>query len=304
MLSRWKIKHENDAGEPPAPPDFEQMAKEAGVKFEKTDWLSKVDASDKDRTDLEKSIIDRSGKRFAFPVVAFDQSLMSYQADESKANDDESRFLWWRVDWKDSYVPTLDEVRSQVVYAWKMVEARKLAEAKAKEYAAEVNRRKVTLKEAFGLKHNLTVTKNIGPFTWLTQLNVAREGTDERQMMTKLTDLKDLDHAGVEFMRTVFDLEPGSAGVVLNDPKTIAYVVQVQGDGFLPPETVFRQQFLRTMAETWSDRYKLAAIAASQYAQPTHYAKLKEVEHELGFEQVAKENAPVAAPQDTSSDDD
>ena len=81
--------------------------------------------------------------------------------------------------------------------------------------------------------------------------------------------------AGEDFMKTVFRLEPGKAGVAFNAPQTVVYVVRpIQ---FTPPYDVRWTDF---PAEDYS---KYASVATEDQRR-TFRAWLKELKTSAGFE--------------------
>jgi hypothetical protein len=150
--------------------------------------------------------------------------------------------------------------------------------------------------------------KKVGPFTWLTRDSVAAQPGSPPP--THLTPLPTLDHVGVDFMRTVFSLDLAKpetkTAVAWNDPKTIAYVVQVidfssvmAGKG----EDAFRHDFLRWGATNPNP----VTQASAQDARGNLGAKIKAIETEYNVKLLqptedagGSKNAP--APIDNSDD--
>ena len=183
--------------------------------------------------------------------------------------DPETEIIWWRVDYKDSYVPKFEEARKEVLATWKMIEARKLAKAQAKEYADQVKKQQAELQEVFKFSPNVHPSKDIGPFTWMTGPPLARN--PEQPVLPYLTPLKEIDKPGEDFMRTVFSLNVGSTSVAMNQPETIAYVVQLKS--LTPPEEAFRRQFLQNMGSRSND----AGLVASADSRQDIHAKIMSI---------------------------
>jgi hypothetical protein len=68
----------------------------------------------------------------------------------------------------------------------------------------------------------------------------------------------DTEDVGPDFMRSVYDLEPGDVGVAENHPQTIAYVVRMTSS--LPSLALLRDTFLADRFET----YVSVALAANR----------------------------------------
>jgi hypothetical protein len=295
-LSVWAVKKEGDA---PTLPDFRALATSKGVQFEETGLISAQQAHD--TTELGKSLSDTftaDGRmaRSYFLQQAFNSSIPKFSPYTTLSADDELNFLWWRIDFRDAYVPEFDKVKQEVLEAWKLREARKLALAKAKEYADQANKQHSELKEMFQFEKNLHVSQ-IGPFTWMSQLSVAQN--PEQPAPLRMTPITGVEKAGDEFMRSVFGLDVGSAGVAMNEPQTIAYVIQAIS--FDPPEAVFRRDFLNRMANPFGD-------ASMQTGRGDAYqalsAKMDAIRAEFDFKPAPGTTAQAAGPSPSGDDSD
>ena len=286
--SRWRAKG-SPADQEPDVPDFKELAKSYGVTFEQTGKVSAQEAQD--QTELAKSShVDETEflRLVPFTSQAFDPRLPSYRPVDSASSDAETSYLWWRTDdFKDAYVPEFADVKADVLHAWKMIEARKLALAEAKTYADDANKRRSTLKEIFQNRANFVV-KQVGPFHWLTISSVP-VGMSMQQVPV-LTRINELDLPGVEFMRTVFTIDVGSTAVAFNQPQTIAYVVQVEN--LAPPEDALRQSFLTYQAQSENQgNWGQAGLAAQFAAERVKQAKFQSIEDELGFKRLVPESS-------------
>jgi hypothetical protein len=270
-LSKWIARQE---GSQPVQPDFAALAKAKGVQFEQTAWLSAQELYD--TTELGKSIVFSSaGRETSVVAQAFHPQIPKFKPYDSYLRDPETEIIWWRTDYKDSYVPKFEEARKDVLATWKMIEARKLAKAQAKEYADQVKKQQAELQEVFKFSPEVHPSKDIGPFTWMTGPPFARN--PEQPVFPHLTQLSGVDKAGEDFMRTVFSLNVGSTGVAMNQPETIAYVVQLKS--LTPPEEAFRRQFLQSMGSRSNDSGLIAYAEAQQVA----HAKIMSIDNEFDF---------------------
>ncbi len=291
-LSVWRARKESAE---PAPPDFQAIAKEFGVKYHATKPISILDAME--NNEIGKSLLDKMQDR-PFVHLAFAPTLPVFKPFTSRSSDKENAYLWWRANYHEAFVPEFAKARPEVLASWKMSEARKLALAKAKEYVTEVTERRGELKDLFATRANLNV-KQLGPFPWMTRGSVpAQPG---QPVPLGRTELPDLDKVGNEFMRTVFSLDAGAAGVAWNEPQTIVYVVQVIK--FDPAESGSRRDFLLRMA-TRDDSMQ----AAHDEASNTIEEKVRAIEKEYGVKvlqtaDVAEKNA-ATEPVDNSDNSD
>ena len=119
-----------------------------------------------------------------------------------------------------------------------MIEARKRAAAAAEQLAKEAREAKKPLTEVFAGREEVEVV-NTGPFTWMT---IGAVPVRPQWQPTPALAGARRGSAGEDFMRAVFDSTPDQIRVVLNQPQTIAYVVEVKE--FLPDRAELEQQFI------------------------------------------------------------
>jgi hypothetical protein len=272
----------------PEPPDLATIVKPYGLEAKETDLISQLQAVHD--TDVGKSysltVVDPqiaaiTGQRYnaqpfmntAYSLDASSQPRLAIYQPQRTVDNDNNRYLWWKTADEAAHTPALDEIKPQVTLAWKMIEARKPAMAKAKEEAAQAAKLKQTLKETF---HNVpgNPVTTVGPFSWLTQ------PLGQPMGQPKLTEVSGVDQAGNDFMKAVFALQPGETGVAVNEPQTVYYVAQVESQE--PPVDDLRQEFLTKMASdtAW---VPYAAVGAEENSG-VGPAWLKQVKNEYGFQ--------------------
>jgi hypothetical protein len=266
----------------PEPPALGVLAEPYGLEAKETPLITDYVAytqSDIGKSYTRQYIDPMDSRRFTdslpFVRVAFQPSnLKSYQADETVDND-QNQYLWWKVADEAEHVPTLDEVKKEVIDAWKAIQARKPALAKAKEDAARANKDKQTLKEVFAGTPDADVS-TIGPFSWLTGDTTGFGGA-------KLTEIAGIEGIGNDFMKVVFDLKSGQAGVATNESQTVYYVVQVESEE--PPLDELRDKFMTVMSNPMSSMsYARVAAGRSNPANANLAGNwYKELQNELGF---------------------
>jgi len=233
------------AAEPPAKLDFAALAERYGLTTGKTPPVSRLEAADYP--------IGKSNVRLKIPLLeyAFDESFPLYQratSFDSLGN----HYLFWKVADEPERVPDFDDegIRPRVMHAWKMLEARRLAIAEAERLAAAARGAKLSLEAAFAERPDLPVLEP-DAFSWRTYGNIPPAFA---QVPPQLGEVTGIQYPGEEFMRTVFDLEPGGIAVAMNQPETVVCIVRLIETA--PPETVLWKMFL---VDPYS-RY--AAIAA------------------------------------------
>ena len=154
-------------------------------------------------------------------------------------DNDGNVYLSWKVDDVEEKVPTLEEVRADVLKTWKLIQARELAKKQADVYAAQARDAKKTLAEFFTTENAPKVIK-AGPFTWMTLGTTADNPAGRVPMMSEVVGI---ESPGTEFMETTFGLEQGAIGVAMNSPKDICYVIQTVE--FAPEVQELEEDFAR-----------------------------------------------------------
>ena len=219
----------------PTPPEtltnLKQRAAEHGLVSEETILLTQRELVD---TMVGKAVDIQTRSR---PVAlqAFDD-LELYEP--MLAQDlDGNYFLVTKAEDVPEKVPAFDEIREQVVRAWKEREAAKLALQQAEELAEAAEKSGDNLRTFFiGKPYDVRTTDM---FSWLTF------GTTPTELQSgpKLGDAPPLDAVGPDFMESAFTLENNMVAAILNHDHTSAYVFQVYRREASPDE--LREIFLR-----------------------------------------------------------
>jgi hypothetical protein len=248
----------------PVRPNFAELAKEAGIEAKKSDGLfSQREAFDQ-RLDIAQSRVTLGARPVPFLDYAFDSlaELRSARSQDTEGN----HYLFWKTAQESERVPELDgedveedvegkgdeggeegeEVREMVVNAWKMIQARDAAQAEADRLASaarakqESSEEPVSLSTALAGDEGVTV-QSTEPFTWfdaisiqLTMMGYGQPRLSAIQIVApkpkegeESAEAETVPLVGADFMRAVASLDKGSVGVAWNDPKTVAYVVQM-----------------------------------------------------------------------------
>lgn len=131
-----------------------------------------------------------------------------------------TRFLARKVKDEEPRIPPLDEVKSDVIAAWKEAKARPLAEQAAKELAAKLKEQGGKIDEARVDDYRVI---EIPPIT-RTQAGGMPASIFEPAPEAE-TPIPDVPLAGDEFRDAYFNVQPGEAVVAFNEPKTEYYVI-------------------------------------------------------------------------------
>jgi hypothetical protein len=198
-----------------APFDFEGAAKRLGLDAFETGLLSPQQLG---TTDFGKSsILDEVGRpRYRVVQYAFAKNYQDLQPEQS-VDLENNRYLFWRIKHEEEEVPAFEDVRKQVLQAWKMKEARGLARETAEKLADEARTKKQTLAGTFGAEK----VRETGKFSFLTFGNAANMEAPQ------ISEVPGVEMAGYEFMQTVHHMELNEIGVAFNQPETVAYVVRI-----------------------------------------------------------------------------
>ena len=227
----WEAAPEDERGEPPTPPDFNELAEKFNMVAGEIPLITILEA---DEYDLGRAFeLDFSTgqiRRLPFTQMGFSPDLSLYQPRSISAEDVDSKYVFWKVDEKEEYVPELDEARPEVVRYWKMKKAIPLAKAKAEEIAEQARDKGSSLRALFDDESSAdeaadeapTVT-DTGEFTWMT-FGASPTGAGA----PRLSSVEGTEFVGEEFMKDVSSLGAGEFGVTINYPEKMVYVVYMK----------------------------------------------------------------------------
>lgn len=233
-------KEDDPALKEPEPLDFNALADEYGIDAKETPLISAYQAQT--QTDLGKSMSNfindpRVGfRQLTFVQLAYGDPKLFRP--ERTFDDENNRYLWWATKTTTEQVPAFEDVRSKVLLAYKMREARKLALAQAEKYAKTVREANKPLDEIFANREGMEVT-DTGPFSRMTMGNTPY---DFESSEPRLSAVHGVEAPGQEFMQAVFSSKAGDVKVAQNEPQDIAYVIQVER--FLPDRNLLEHEFL------------------------------------------------------------
>jgi hypothetical protein len=235
---------------PPRPtaPDARRWAEENGLEFGVLGPMSYFQIRE---TPLGESIHEgRPLSDLAFTSLAIGEPATSQ---DLRGN----LYVAWKVEDTPERVPSLSEVREEVITTWKIQQARKLARDEAQRLADQAKQAGKPLGEVFSgdAGHQVVQTD---PFSWYT-LGAVPGGRDMRM---RLGDVTGVAAAGPEFMEVVFRLQPAEPGVAMDHAQQVAYVVQLVRHEKSMDE--LRTDFLRD-SEVWDQivrqQHRMQALA-------------------------------------------
>lgn len=203
----------------PTPRDLKAIADREGLNYEKTPLLSRQDVNRLGQiSTAEVGLTPLSGGR-KFVDEMFDPKTGLYEPIEL-TDVLGTRFLVRKVKDEPPHVPTLEQVRSEVIVAWKMAQARPLAEKAASELASQIKAKGATLKDP---KVDGFRVQSIPPIT-RSQTSFMPTSMFEPSPVVE-TPIPDVPHAGEAFRDAYFGLQAGSVDVAPNQPRTVYYVM-------------------------------------------------------------------------------
>jgi hypothetical protein len=203
----------------PTPQDLKPIADREGLDYENTPLLSRQDVERLGQiSTAEVGLMPLSGGR-KFVDEIFDPKTGLYEPIEL-TDVLGTRFLVRKVKDEPPHVPTLEQVRSEVIVAWKMAQARPLAEKAAGELASRIKAKGATLKDS---KVDGFRVKSIPPIT-RSQTSFMPASMFEPSPVVE-TPIPDVPHAGEAFRDAYFGLQAGSVNVAPNQPRTVYYVM-------------------------------------------------------------------------------
>jgi hypothetical protein len=236
-VDRYAKRIKRNRDETPEPLDLEAFAAERGFT---TGATPLVDGLEVEEYELGRAYeqVDFTWppQRQSFAELAYQDDVPLYRPAQVRGEDRDVNFVYWRVEQREAFVPELEQIRDEVIEAWKLREARTLALAEARRLADQANKSGKSLTETLADQEQLVVTET-NEFSWMST------GLTPGGMSTPgLSSVDGVDGIGEEFMRSVFALDVGQSGVAINQPETIVYVVRVASEQ--PGEDELRQRFL------------------------------------------------------------
>ncbi|MCH2114292.1 MAG: MSCRAMM family adhesin SdrC [Pirellulales bacterium] len=227
---------------PPPPPnlqDLAAMAKEMGLVHETTILLSYRALADTHvgaATDAQGQALN-NGQRQALSVRQAAFTTLDLFKPFLAKDLDGNWYVVIKTEDRAARVPPLDEIRDQVVDAWKKREAARLALEEAEQLAKNAEQAGSTLDHFFAGKKFKTVTTDM--FSWLTFGPIPLE---YQQRPPQLGEAPPLQSVGTEFMTKAFQLESEKVVAMLNHDQSQAYVIRLASREQTLAQ--LRQQFL------------------------------------------------------------
>ncbi len=219
--------------------ELEAYAAEHKLHYAVTPLLSGLELSESEDHPIGQAVtVSDATNPLPIPNVVLQTGAQdTYRPIMARSPVTDSWFVTWKLADREPYVPedmSDERVREQVVAAWREVQAREKAKARAEELAQLVEQSGKPMGEVLGDKTvtgaedevNVTIAET-GDFRWLS-IPGAPQPNPFSFYPPEIQDPPGVEKAGADFMETVFDeIGPGEAGVAANFDRSTYYVVHV-----------------------------------------------------------------------------
>ncbi|MGN6543446.1 MAG: hypothetical protein ACTHK7_00230, partial [Aureliella sp.] len=207
------------AGEP-AKIDLKKLAEEEGLTYGSTGM---IDGFRLASTPIGRSMIGNQAlaNTVMTPEVELFTPVRSMFIEmENPTEPDFQEFVSWKIDAVPAYTPELNDIRDEVIEAWKTQRARVLAEEEARKLADKLKSAGDEPWKSVLDAQKQTLVVNPPPFTWMSP---------PREMFAaaQISFVQGLDTVGQDFMQRVFATRPGQVTVAPNQGLNTYYVVRV-----------------------------------------------------------------------------
>jgi peptidyl-prolyl cis-trans isomerase D len=216
-------KQGSQPGPLPSPPDLKDAAQRNGLIYELSPMLSREEAERYGTISDAKVGLTRGVGGRTFADEFFDAKTALYESVEL-IDLGGTRYLVRKIKDAAPRVPPLDEVRSQVVLAWKTEKARPLAEKAADQVADQLRKQKSVPKDATFQGYPVVLIPAIARLQ-SSPMNLSTNPfrMDEPQE----SPISVVPFPGDAFRKEYFSLRPDSVVVVPNQPKTSYYAMML-----------------------------------------------------------------------------
>ncbi len=211
--------------EAPAPFPFAELAKKYGIEARDLPLVTAAEAAAEDIGKVSRIVPDsrsRMGFRSeAFVEFAFSDSLPTYKytsADDNEGNG----FLFWKTEEQQPYVPKFAQVHDKVLAAWKMIEARTVAQAGRRIGGTSSGGQQApegSLRGSVGAESNRNRVVHLDDH--------GQRAAGSLGAVPRISEIEGVERIGDDFMKTVFGLQAGQIGVASNHPQDTMYVVRL-----------------------------------------------------------------------------
>lgn len=251
----------------PKPPaklaDLQWLADKHGLVYEKTSLLTSSELFD---TQVGKAVGDPAEPKMV--VQAAFTTLKPFEPFLATELEGDA-FIVMKTEDVPRRIPEFKEVRDQVVAAWKQREAAKLAEKKAQELAAEVQKSNAPFDQFFFADRGYEVVKETALFSWLNY----PAGQADFRTPPSFGDVPELKGVGPAVMEAAFGLSDNEAVGLLNYDHSAAYVIRLVRKQWSDDE--LKRLFLEE-SEGWPGMYGMRGQRIARFSEALQQDMLEE----------------------------
>jgi hypothetical protein len=227
-LAIYESQGAEDNAKPPVRPDFKKLAKETGLEARDSGGL--VDAFEARLFDIGSSLIEGRTEFVNVVYQKLPEFLPRMSMDLSG-----NQYLFWTTKETAEKVPEWTDkgVRQKVLAAWKLEQARSIAQKEAERLARIARQSKQPLEKVFAKKPQVQVYRS-DPFTWLTEGAIPGSMSNAQPEISQIRATggaagieEAVETPGNGFMQAVFHRDRGELGVAMNQPETMVYVFRI-----------------------------------------------------------------------------
>lgn len=209
---------------PPPPPDVRKVADAAKTTFGETGWITKESAAKLPGLGTaelygQASLGDVENQ---FPALAFRSESDLYRARVLKSADGSSVYLVWLTAGEKASVPSFDEVKADVLAAWRLEQAAPKAKEAAEKFAEQVRKASGDMAKVFKDAKVPVLTTRLFPRVTGQKMPFGRE------LFPIPTVLEEIPNAGADLMAGVFEMKPGEVKVFPDAIGQNYYVIRVK----------------------------------------------------------------------------
>lgn len=234
QMARISEENKVKSDKPIKPLDLKKLAESEGLSYGQTGMTDgfRLASTPIGRSRINNQLLPNV---VMSPAVELLRPVRSMYIDMDNITDpDFQEFVSWKIDEVQAYTPPLEDVRDEVIDAWKTRRARDLARDAAEKLADKVRKGgDEPWKSALDEQQQTLVAKPI-PFSWMSP-------PQELFASPQVTFVQGLDNVGQEFMQRVFTSPAGQVTVAPNQALSLYYVVRVAE--LSPPLDELRKNF-------------------------------------------------------------
>lgn len=276
-LDKKIVADEDPDAEAPEPPEsltnLQPIAEEFQLELSEVDQASILELRE---TEVGRSIDTASPVGAAPPLYAtvFAPNVLELYEPTTTVGLSGDGYLTLIVERYPAGTPELEDVRDQVIRAWKREKAADLALEAAKKLAEQATESGKTLSQFLADAEDTRglTSDDVVETAAFTLLQFGPMSPAGEQVRLELSQPAPLKAAGPELLQSVFELDAGQVGAELNFDRSVAYLLRVAQK--IGTEDELRREYLRA-GSNWLGRQPLYSQRASQ-VQSALFADLQE----------------------------